>query len=72
MYEEHNGSRIPAIWVCSHILATILAIVKLCGGIPDWPWWIVLMPFIFDLVLFTAIIFGICIIFFFTLYDRDY
>lgn len=65
MYEERNGSRIPVIWFCSHILATILAIVKLCVGIPDWPWWIVLAPFIFDLVLFTAIIVGICVIFFF-------
>jgi hypothetical protein len=66
MYKERDGNRISVIWRCSHILATILAIVKLCRGISDWPWWIVLAPFIFDLVLFIAIIFGISFIVFFS------
>lgn len=64
---SNRDNYIPILFISAHIVSVILFLIKIYGGLYGWPWELILLPFILDVIVFimvmlTAII--LCIIIF--------
>lgn len=74
MYDIQNKKDVAAmVLIFVTVTSILLAFIKLCGGIPNWPWIVVLAPLIFVLVIGGLVLVTIVVLFFlFVLYHKDW